>query len=66
VRPTSDWQPVVTLRQLVSHSAGLATSGFPGYKAGDALPTTVHILDGTGPTNTFGVRVDTVPGTQFR
>ena len=29
LRPTSDWQPVVTLRQLVSHSAGLTTSGFP-------------------------------------
>ena len=66
LRPTSDWQPVVTLRQLVSHSAGLTTSGFPGYKAGVELPTTVEILDGTGPANTFGVRADTVPGTQFR
>ena len=56
----------MTLRQLVSHSAGLTTSGFPGYRAGDELPTTVQILDGVGPANTFGVRVDTVPGTQFR
>ncbi len=66
LRPTSDWQPVVTLRQLVSHSAGLTTSGFPGYREGDPLPTTVQILDGTYPANTFGVRADTVPGTQFR
>ncbi len=66
VRPTADWQPVVTLRQLASHSAGLTTSGFPGYKAGEMLPATVEILDGTGPANTFGVRVDTVPGLQFR
>ncbi|MFJ4654801.1 serine hydrolase domain-containing protein [Nocardia sp. NPDC088792] len=61
-----DWQPVVTLRQLVSHSAGLTMSGFPGYKRADDLPTTVQILRGMSPANTCGVRVDTVPGTQFR
>ena len=66
VRPTAGWQPVVTLRQLVSHSAGLTTSGFPGYRFDDELPTTIQVLDGAGPTNTFGVRVDTVPGVQFR
>ena len=60
------WQPVVTLRLLVSHSAGLTTSGFPGYRAGAALPTTVEVLDGVAPANTFGVRADTVPGLQFR
>jgi CubicO group peptidase (beta-lactamase class C family) len=63
---TGSWQPVVTLRQLVSHSAGLTVHGFPGYRHDDKLPTTVQILDGVAPTNTFGVRVDTVPGTQFR
>ena len=66
VPPLEHWQPVVTLRQLVSHSAGLTTSGFPGYRSGDALPTTVEVLDGVGPANTFAVRVDTVPGLQFR
>lgn len=62
----ADWQPVVTLRQLASHSAGLTTSGFPGYKRTDELPTTVQILRGMHPANTFDVRVDTIPGTQFR
>ena len=66
VPPTGAWQPVVTLRQLASHSAGLTVHGFPGYAEGTALPTTVQILDGVRPTNTFGVRVDLVPGTQFR
>ncbi|MEV4267103.1 serine hydrolase domain-containing protein [Kribbella sp. NPDC049584] len=66
VPPTGAWQPVVTLRQLASHSAGLTVHGFPGYAEGAALPTTVQILDGVRPTNTFGVRVDLVPGTQFR
>ena len=66
VPPTGYWQPVVTLRQLASHSAGLTVHGFPGYRHDDVLPTTVQILDGVRPTNTFGVRVDLIPGTQFR
>jgi CubicO group peptidase (beta-lactamase class C family) len=66
VPPNSEWQPVVTLRHLVSHSAGLTTSGFPGYKRSAQLPSTVEILSGVHPANTFGVRVDTIPGAQFR
>ena len=61
-----EWQPVVTLRHLVSHSAGLTTSGFPGYKRSAKVPNAVEILSGVHPANTFGVRVDTIPGAQFR
>lgn len=64
--PTADWQPVVTLRQLASHSAGLTVHGFPGYRYGEQLPSARQILDGVLPATNFGVRVDTVPGTQFR
>lgn len=64
--PTGDWQPVVTLRHLASHSAGLTVHGFPGYAHDAEVPTPPQVLDGVRPTNTFGVRVDTVPGTQFR
>jgi CubicO group peptidase (beta-lactamase class C family) len=63
---TGGWQPVVTLRQLASHSAGLTVHGFPGYHHEARLPTVRQILDGVAPANTFGVRVDTIPGTQFR
>jgi CubicO group peptidase (beta-lactamase class C family) len=61
-----EWQPIVTLRHLVSHSAGLTTSAFPGYKRSAKLPSAVEILTGVHPANTFGVRVDAIPGTQFR
>ncbi|WP_433006142.1 serine hydrolase domain-containing protein [Kribbella sp. CA-294648] len=64
--PTGEWRPVVTLRQLASHTAGLTVPGFPGYPLGAELPTPVEILDGVRPGNTFGVRVDLVPGTRFR
>src|SRR6185437_459666 len=62
----AEWQPIVTLRHLVSHSAGLTTSGFPGYKRSAQLPSTLEILTGVFPANTFDVRVDTIPGAQFR
>lgn len=56
----------VTLRGLLSHTAGLTVQGFPGYEVGKPLPTPVQILDGTPPANTAAVRVDFVPGTQWR
>jgi CubicO group peptidase (beta-lactamase class C family) len=56
----------VTLRRILSHSAGLTVDGFPGYLAGEPLPTTTQILDGEKPANTKPVIVDTVPGTIWR
>ena len=66
VPATGGWQPRVTLRQLLSHSAGLTVHGFPGYRRDRSLPTIVQVLDGHAPANTPPVRVDTVPGAQFR
>src|SRR5436309_1078733 len=41
--PANDgWQPVVTLRQLLSHTGGTTVHGFPGYPQGDALPTLIQ------------------------
>ena len=56
-------QPV-TLREILSHTAGLTVHGFPGYAAGDTVPSAVAVLDGKG--NTDPVRVDVVPGTKWR
>jgi CubicO group peptidase (beta-lactamase class C family) len=65
--PANDgWQPHLSMRQLLSHSAGLSVHGFPGYPRDHALPTVPQILDGEMPANTGPVRVTIVPGTQFR
>ncbi len=56
----------VTLRGLLSHSAGLTVHGFPGYAAGAGLPSVVQILDGLPPANTKPVRVDIAPGAEWR
>jgi len=60
------WQPHITLRQLVSHTAGLTVDGFPGYTFDQRIPSYTDILDGKLPANTPAIRVDTLPGTQFR
>ncbi len=66
VPANSAWQPRLTLRQLLSHTAGTTIHGFPGYHRAHALPTLRQVLDGVAPANTGPIRVDTVPGGQFR
>src|SRR5215471_1699509 len=56
----------VTLRRILSHSAGLTVHGFPGYAVNTPRPSLRQVLDGSGPANTPAVRVDVVPGTIFR
>jgi CubicO group peptidase (beta-lactamase class C family) len=56
----------VTLRRLMSHTAGLTVHGFPGYEVDEPLPTLLQVLNGEKPANTDPIRVDTVPGTQWR
>src|ERR1700739_2266513 len=41
----------VTLRRLMSHSAGLTVHGFPGYAVGAPRPTLLQVLDGMKPAN---------------
>ncbi|AXA90123.1 serine hydrolase [Massilia sp. YMA4] len=56
----------VTLRQLLSHTAGTTVHGFAGYPAGAAVPTLVQLLNGAKPANSRGVHVSTRPGTKWR
>jgi CubicO group peptidase (beta-lactamase class C family) len=55
----------VTLRRLLSHTAGLTVSGFPGYEADKAVPTLVQILNGETPANTPAIRSFEAPGGAF-
>lgn len=56
----------VTLRRLLSHSAGMTVQGFPGYASDEPVPTLVQVLNGEKPANTPAIVVDTVPGTIWR
>ena len=55
-------QQKVTLRGLLSHTAGLTVHGFPGYAADEPRPTVVQILDGTKPANTPHSTIGHSPG----
>lgn len=55
----------VTLRQLLSHTAGLGVHGFSGYPPGAPLPTLPETLDGKPPANTEAVRLEAKPGAAF-
>ncbi|MGE0101110.1 MAG: serine hydrolase [Blastocatellales bacterium] len=56
----------VTLRGLVSHSAGVTVHGFRGYAADENVPDLKTVLDGSKPANSDPIRVDLIPGTRWR
>ena len=57
-------QEKVTLRRLLSHTAGMTVHGFPGYVNGENIPSIENVLNGKG--NTPEVFVDTIPGKKWR
>jgi CubicO group peptidase (beta-lactamase class C family) len=65
--PANDsWQPTVTIRQLLSHTAGINVPWFYGYHRDQDIPSLEQILAGEKPANTPGMRVNMLPGTRFR
>jgi len=66
--PSSNAAPgaVVTLRELLTHTAGITVHGFPGYAAGAPVPTLVQVLNGEKPANTEPIRLDSPPGKEWR
>ena len=56
----------VTLRELLSHSAGLTVHGFGGYASDELVPTLLQILNGEKPANSKPIRVDLTPGIKYR
>ena len=56
----------VTLRRILSHSAGLTVHGFPGYAADAPVPSLIQVLDGVKPANTAAIRADILPGSIWR
>lgn len=54
----------VTIKRLLTHTAGTTVHGFPGYKQKDDFPTIIDVLNGNG--NTPKIFVDTTPGSIWR
>jgi CubicO group peptidase (beta-lactamase class C family) len=56
----------VTLRHLLSHTAGTTVHGFGGMPPGASLPTVLDVLEGRPPARTGPVIVDKSPGQSVR
>lgn len=56
----------VTLRRILSHTAGTTVHGFRGYRYSEPWPTLVQVLNGTSPANSAPIVVDFTPGTDSR
>jgi CubicO group peptidase (beta-lactamase class C family) len=63
--PTVRADPV-TLRRLLSHSAGLNVPSYRGYRMGTRQPTLQQILSGTPPANTPATAFEIAPGADWR
>lgn len=56
--PTYDKQKhKITLRQILSHYAGLSIHGFSGYQQGQEIPTIEQILRGEAPSNNMKLKL---------
>ena len=55
----------VTLRQLLSHTAGTNLEGMKGYLPGEPRPTLAQILRGEAPANTPAIVVESNPGSRW-
>jgi CubicO group peptidase (beta-lactamase class C family) len=55
---------IITLRGLLSHSAGIGTGGFTGYSVNDSLPSVNEMLDGKRPANNESIRPVLIPNTK--
>lgn len=63
--PAAAGQPV-TLREILSHTAGLTVHGFAGYAPDAPRPTLLQVLDGKPPANSAPIHIDQKPGTKWR
>lgn len=56
----------ITLRQILSHNAGLNVHGFAGYQQKQKIPTVEQILNGTIPSNNLKLKLTKDPETGFQ
>jgi CubicO group peptidase (beta-lactamase class C family) len=56
----------ITLRELLTHTAGTTVHGFPGYASNEPVPTLVQVLNGEKPANTPAIRSEAPPGVNWK
>jgi CubicO group peptidase (beta-lactamase class C family) len=56
----------ITLRHLLSHTAGLTVHGFAGYASDQSVPTLLQVLAGSPPANSEPIKMFIKPGYMFK
>jgi CubicO group peptidase (beta-lactamase class C family) len=56
----------ITLRRLLSHTAGLSTHGFEGYAADKSVPTLLQVLAGSPPANSQPIKLLVKPNYMYK
>ncbi len=56
----------VTIRRILSHTAGFTVHGFRGYAPDEPVPTVIEVLGGAAPANSPAIYVDQPPGASWR
>ncbi|HXB39909.1 MAG TPA: serine hydrolase domain-containing protein [Bacteroidia bacterium] len=56
----------IIIANLLNHTGGLSTAGFPGYSKKDTLPSLLQILNGKRPANSPPVKSLFEPGLKFQ
>lgn len=56
----------ITLRQLLSHTAGMPVHGFDGYASDADVPSIIQVLNGEQPANSPAIVPQAAPGTGFQ
>src|SRR5215467_4664648 len=59
-------QQKVTLRRLMTHTAGVKVNSFYGYDVDDPLPTLLQVLKGEKPANNEPIGVEYTPGSKMQ
>ncbi|MEO8068997.1 MAG: serine hydrolase [Flavobacteriales bacterium] len=59
-------QRKVAVRHLLNHTGGITVHGFLGYSPDLPVPSLVQVLNGEPPANSPPIRVDKLPGQDFR
>jgi CubicO group peptidase (beta-lactamase class C family) len=63
--PLATGKPI-TLRRLLSHTAGLSVHGFLGYLGDAVVPDLIEVLDGVPPANSPPIVVELAPGSKYQ
>ncbi len=63
--PVTAGKPI-TLRELLTHTAGMTVHGFPGYATNEPVPQLMQVLNGEKPANTPAIRSEAAPGMNWK